>query len=204
VLAINLTVVFALNLSVMKIDHLFIFVSFIFILSCSQKKAGDTAQLDQLTIDSVIYLNSASYELIKSIINWENNNYPIRIYDSVPQSANTYEFLLEKHSFKSLDNPPQFLKLQENLKTYRIDSTELPRAKILPSFSIDFNKPYQEYKHIEPFWIIHSPIISKDGQTAVISIDNIIFGLGGEGWTLLLKKEAGKWVVLEKFYRWIG
>jgi hypothetical protein len=188
----------------MKVLSHILLISLTLLLSCSQKKDNDKAELDQVAIDSINYLDSSSYALINSIIDGENSKYQIRIYDSIPQVNNNYKFLLDEQSFKALKNPPSLINLKGNLTLYRLDSTKLPRAKILPPSSIDFNKPYQENKHLKPFWIIYSPIISKDDQTAVISIDNICFGLCGEGWTLLLKKEDGKWVVLEKFHRWIG
>jgi len=187
----------------MKANYIFFFVSFSFILSCSQKKADHKAQLDQIVMDSVFYLDSSSYALINSIINAEKND-QIRVYDSIPQVNNTYKFLLNEQSFKTLKSPPELIRNEENLKVYRFDSTELPNAKILPANSIDFNKPYQENKSLDPFWIVYSPIISKNGKTAAISIDNICFGVCGEGWTLLLKKEDGEWIVIERFDRWIG
>lgn len=98
---------------------------------------------------------------------------------------------IEKHSKKSAGK--------------KLDSSFINGSRLIPSQA--FYKAYQNGDSLslsfieknKPFYTLSVPLFFNDGQKVVLDIDLI----GREGYTYLLVKRQGKWVIQKEFVRWI-
>jgi hypothetical protein len=174
-------------------------------MSCSGNKNMDK---ERVTLNEQLPAPSDNlYEVIISAIKLDSlkqNNQKVRLLDSLSNNIQSMDFIKYNETLTEMGYKSELLKDLKKIKAYRLQASRLSDLEILSTDSIDFDKPYQDNKDIEPFLIIYTPLISIDETIAVISIDNICFGLCGEGWSLILTKENEKWKIIERIDRWIG
>lgn len=196
---------FVINLSVF-FGLIFCFCSF---YSCSKKRISKTESSD---LGKVIPATAEIYD----IVNLALKDYPfigsIRLMEILPNDSSGYEFLFDEDLTVQVENIPDFDEyLEEFLSSYekapiylvdkkRIQNIELVKANIHKS-DISWE---EKFKTIEPFLIIYSPLLSDDGYLAIISIDEVCFGLCGSGYTLILQKGTKNWEKVGVIYRWVS
>lgn len=165
--------------------------------------------------EGILPANEDVYDLIKAAIQLNKikalENEKVRVLDSLPADSYAYGFLDDSELLKKYSRfdmvslyQAELLARLSNMKSYQINSSKLPELEIFSSDSVDFSRPYNENKNIEPFLLLYSPLISVDGKIAIISIDHVCFGLCGEGWSLIFMKENDEWIKIGEVYRWVS
>lgn len=201
---------------ILSVFHYLLILSLIH--SCGQGETGDKSEPLASANDKDILYQSATneiYELIDAVVKVDSlrpfGSLNIRLLDSLPADSYVYKFLDDTVLLKSYSKfntysgyLNEFKNELKNFKPYHVRQPKLSDLKIFPADSVDFNKPFDENRDVAPFYLIYSPLISADDQVAVISIDLVCFGLCGEGWSLILKKENGNWVKVGRILRWIS
>ena len=192
------------------------FVLILILQSCGQKDSNQETHPTQKRIEvGILAANEDVYDLIKAAIQINEikglENGKVRVLESLPADSYAYSFLndnelLEKYTrFDTVSlYQTELLRELNSMKSYKIDSSKLPELEIFPMDSIDFKRPYDENKNIEPFLLFYSPLISVDGKIAIISIHHVCFGLCGKGWSLILMKENDDWIKIGEIYRWVS
>lgn len=93
-------------------------------------------------------------------------------------------------------------KLQRGLT---LNSSNIKGAKTIPANSI-----YKAFKKMDstnlkfieqnkPFYLISNPLFFSNNCKAIVDVDLI----GRGGYTYLLKRENGKWIIIKEIIRWI-
>ncbi|HET6256220.1 MAG TPA: hypothetical protein VFE32_19235 [Puia sp.] len=92
-------------------------------------------------------------------------------------------------------------KIIEKSRGERLNATEMP-GTLLISASLLYNGDTLNVSFMgknKPFYILSIPILFDHGEKAVIDVDLV----GGGGYTYLLIKQQGQWVVEKEIVRWV-
>ncbi|SDM40444.1 hypothetical protein SAMN05421823_11332 [Catalinimonas alkaloidigena] len=181
---------------------------------CAQKQEHDQSTADPVKSEAPRLALPASdelYELIEAVLRedstWPWNGTRVRLLDSLPADSFAYDFLIDKYWIPEEERillTSHWAELQDNrdhLRSYRLDSAKLSGPTLLHVRTTDF---YAEDAEENMFLVIASPLFFDDNQQAVVAVDFICQGLCGEGWSIILNRERGKWVKVGRFMRWIS
>ncbi len=176
------------------------------IYSCYKKEIWKISPSDQeKAIPAIVPI----YEIIHIAL----KDYPfignIRIMEVLPNDSSGYEFLFEEDVTVQVENVPDFHKyLYEFLSnfgetpTYSIAKKWIPNVELVEENIHLIDISWEEkFNNIEPFLLIYSPLISDDGRLAIVSIDEVCFGLCSSGYTLVLSKKTKDWEKVGVIYR---
>ncbi len=144
--------------------------------------------------DSIKPFGSKNIRLLDSIPSYPYND----IFDDIEHVKKYSQFEIISEYVNELSGKPS------ELVSYRINPQKLDGIEVVSSSSIDLNASFEENRDVKPFYMIYSPILSSDGKIAIVSIDLVCFGLCGEGWTLILHYNNGKWTKIGKVLGWIS
>jgi hypothetical protein len=177
--------------------------------SCSKKRAS---KIESSGFKKVIPATAEIYDLVNLTL----KDYPfigsIRLMEILPKDSSGYDFLFDREITFQAQNMPDFHKYFEELLSsyekapiYSVDKKRIQNV-VLVEANIHKNDISWEEKSktIEPFLIIYSPLFSADGHLAIISIDEVCFGLCGSGYTLILQKGTKNWEKVGVIYRWVS
>ncbi len=191
------------------------------ILSCSEK-TGSKIDVSNETILEIeaqkqnLEAPDNFYDIINLVIKIDSikpyGSERLRLLDSIPGSRYSYQVilddttLLKRFTKYDLVKPylKEFFQKSEGVTSYSLLSDRLVGLEIVASDSIDFSKSIDENRLVKPFYVISAPIISDDEKLLVVSIELICFGLCGEGWTIFLYNQNGRWNRIGKILEPIG
>lgn len=195
---------------VLNLTLLFILIiCFCSLYSCSKKRVS---KLVPFNFEKAIPATGEIYGLVHLAL----KDYPfiggIRLMEILPNDSSGYEFLFDETLTVQVENMldfheylEEFLSSYEKAPIYSVDKERIQNVVLVEANIHKSDISWEEkFNTIEPFLIIYSPLFSDDGHIAIISIDEVCFGLCGSGYTLILKKGTENWEKVGVIYRWVS
>lgn len=177
--------------------------------SCSKKRISKTEFSD---LDKAIPATTEIYD----IINLALKDYPfvgsIRLMEVLPNDSSGYEFLFEPDSINRMNHVKNVHEYLSEFKSnfgksvpYKIEKNRIRNIELVEESIYLSDIPFEEkFKTIEPYLVIYTPLISRDGRIVLVSVDEICFGLCGSGYTLIFSKGTKNWEKGGVIYRWVS
>lgn len=191
------------------VGSLGILICFFSHYSCVEKKILKTALSKE---EKVIPATKDIYKIIDIALKDIPFVGKIRLMEVLPNDSSGYEFLFDKDLTTRVENVYNFheylKEFQSNFRntvSYSIEENRIPNIELVEENIHLGDIPFEEkFQTIEPFLIIYSPMMSDDGRLAIVSIDEICFGLCGSGYALILSKGTKNWEKVGIIYRWVS
>ncbi len=178
--------------------------------SCQSKQQSEISS-------SAFFCDSCEYEVITTIFNLDSLNIFYKDYSDLQRITDTFQpisgdYLRVIDTSKYIGDSSIFHHISVaairqyggNILSYPAipadQYKELAKA-IVPKDKLD--RLIKESKKWT-FIAFSKPIFSSDGKYAVVEVNYNCFGLCGEGYTYLLKRQGRQWVLHKKILRWVS